>query len=126
MNLQDRCRGFSAIEDHFDELQEKLDDQTHDLASLVETCERELHSILRDSYSLELEVDNCICKNVIEHTELKSELQSLEHDFNSLELKLDNYIFDNDRMHRIQLHCYGPIVCTHVATARRNLVPKRV
>ena len=74
---------------------EKIDEQTRDLASLIETCERELHSLQHDSYSLELQVDNCISKNVIEHTEVKRELKSLEHDFNSLELKLGNNIFDN-------------------------------
>ena len=88
--MQDRCRRYAAIEDHFDELRQKLDEKTLDLASLVETCGRKLHLTLCNSYSLELQVDNNICKNAIERKELKRELQPLMRNFNSLELKLDN------------------------------------
>ena len=125
--MQDRCCPFAAIEDHFDEVREKLDEKTHDLASLIETCERELHSLQHDSYSLELQVDNCICKNVIEHTELKRELKSLERDFNSLELKLDNCIFDNVIECIESNSTVMAQSCVLMSTiARSNLVPSRV
>ena len=103
--MQGRSHQFAAIQDRFDELREKVDEQTDDLADLVETCERELRSLQRDFYSFELQVDNCICDNPTECTEYScTPLHELDYSLVNLKERIwDIYIREMEEIGDRQL-----------------------